>query len=1539
MDISTLKQTIEDALKSSPFSVSGAGLSSTAITTLLTGILGKDELALTGASKKSEDASSITVTGQMTVPVQGLSGLTAAATFSVAGDMAQVAVVLDGLKADWKPSDTFTALQKSLFDNFTYADSKLLMNSQDVPPLPDDFPVPLGYPPYDPATNARIVHGLGLQTTATVGKGVEGLSWLLSGSTWSMEGPIALLDKQPLLVLSSQPGPALHVVGFDIPFALDIASVLVFPTTDTKASPVLTSVVQLRADIQKKIDDSTTLDIPVFTRLGSTQTSVLLIESDLANASHILFDQITKLINGADISGQVPSQFPVLNNIQLDTVELALDTKQKKPVSVSATVSFQDKNNSWSVFNGLLKFRGIAVTFTLVDPGGMNTIETDVVATAVIANGTLEAALSLPDLSFSCQLVGDNPIEIGTIVNDIVGNSITMPKIECTEFRVFGDISGGSYRFQATVTSDWTFNLGSKPFGLTQISLDLSHTTGASASTSGELVGQFTVAGGQLFVSAAYDSTGTGWTFEGGTLGEQSISLTDLTADIASLFGVTFPNNAPQVVLKNLNISFNTVSHDFSFLCLTELTISDVVFDLGVEVSLTQQQKTFKGYLWIGESEFEIDFMSSSQQTVITAKWNNKGEPLGIVDIAKALHLDPPDIPPELDLGLRSASFTYDFTNKTFVLTADSANYGQVAFVAIKVKDEKTQKEQWQFAVALAIDKSINLSDLPLVGKELAKIETISVGDFKIVLASGAIDQTTVGKINALILGTGTGAPQLPDAALQRSVTIAVSLAIGNQSRIPLSVTINTGSSEQLLPALPAAVPAVPTSTGTVMVLDNIEAAAGPGSKVKWFTIQKSFGPVSFEKIGVSYDNGVLWFLLDGSLTLAGLTISLMGMGFGSPLNTFSPHFSLQGLGIDYTNGPLEIGGGMLNIPSSPPIDFEYGGIVVIKTAKFGLSAVGAYASISGTPSMFVFAQYFQPIGGPPYFFLTGLMGGFGYNYTLRIPQQDEVMNFPFVKGINQPDTVGGKGASPLTVLGRILGGDGNPGWVSPQVGQYWLAFGIQFTSFSIVTANALLVAEFGNEFQLALIGLATMRLPQAGPVTYVYVELQLLAVFKPQEGFFGISALLTPNSFVIDPACHLTGGFAFYIWFAGDHEGDFVVTIGGYHPAFSPPAWYPQEPRVGFNWSLDSKVSVSGGAYFALTPSAAMAGGSLQVLFQDGNLKAWFTAYADMLVYWKPFHFIASIGISVGVSYHVKIWFISKTFKVELGASLDLWGPPTGGKVRVSWWIISFTVSFGASRTDDSNPLPWPEFQTLLPKAPDVSKIIVNTGLLREEQDFNDGTSRWVVRPSEFRFSTQSAIPLTQILLGNATDPFKQSDPLNIRLMQKLDLTSKNRVTVTLISTGEVIDLVAAGWAPDVQTGNVPTALWGKPTGNPLQGAQLVPTQMTGITASAPPPSLGSTPGPINIEQDLSYDPLPEKGIMPLETGLPPSGPVPVAGQNVVKMIADGIMSAPVKNNRDAVYAALQALQIAPDTNGSLTELAARAGSLFDAEPLLVNA
>ncbi|GIK07133.1 hypothetical protein Aspvir_002788 [Aspergillus viridinutans] len=92
---------------------------------------------------------------------------------------------------------------------------------------------------------------------------------------------------------------------------------------------------------------------------------------------------------------------------------------------------------------------------------------------------------------------------------------------------------------------------------------------------------------------------------------------------------------------------------------------------------------------------------------------------------------------------------------------------------------------------------------------------------------------------------------------------------------------------------------------------------------------------------------------------------------------------------------------------------------------------------------------------------------------------------------------------------------------------------------------------------------------------------------------------------------------------------GDFVFTLGGYHQAFVIPAGYPNPPRLGISWTLGSNISVSGQAYFAITPKVCMGGGRLHASFSAGPIEAWFDAFADFLINYKPFRFIASADSS----------------------------------------------------------------------------------------------------------------------------------------------------------------------------------------------------------------------------------------------------------------------------------------------------------------------
>lgn len=799
-----------------------------------------------------------------------------------------------------------------------------------------------------------------------------------------------------------------------------------------------------------------------------------------------------------------------------------------------------------------------------------------------------------------------------------------------------------------------------------------------------------------------------------------------------------------------------------------------------------------------------------------------------------------------------------------------------------------------------------------------------------------------------------------------------------------------SGDVEAINPAFSLAVSKViaPSHGLSVQLYD----ADGNGTDTVWIPVQRAFGPLALQRLGIEWpqppdpDDPRLTFLFDANVMLSILQIDLQGLAVGIPLaqpGTLSAYdFGLDGLAVSFESGPLSITGGLIKEYVTVPIDgvdtqvLEYNGAAVVKAASWSLGAIGSYASI-GAPSLFVFAQFNSIIGGPAFFFVTGLCAGFGYNRTITIPGQNDVPKFPLLSGIADPSSIGGANASPAQALAAL--GD----WVQPAQGFNWFAAGVQFTSFELIQSNVVLVVIPTGDFELALLGISRLKLPQQGTKQYAYVELGLKVELKPSQGFFGVSAVISPNSYVITPDCHLTGGFAFYLWFDGDHAGDFVVTVGGYHPAFTKPEWYPDEPRLGFSWQVDDNVSISGQAYFALTPSCVMGGGSLDIQFHDGDLRAWFTAHADFLFHWKPYYFTGSVGVSIGASYRVNLLFCSFTVSVELGADLTIYGPPTGGTVSIDWYVISFSIPFGAGSGSGPGYIAWndPEnggFRALLPQndaspksraallaATDDVPLVnvcttsVATGLMSLMADESvtaaaDG-KRWLVRANSLTFSVETAFPLTVVQgttkSGGTTTLSAPSDPsyfVAIKPMGVGSSTASISSTLTLTLTGpdgnhDLSD--ASAWRFAATTRDVPEALWGSPPGSggsvpppslPQPGELLLPDRLVGLGAIAPivPAPTGPPTFPLD---NLSYAQINagDDDYLPLSNESPVDRqPVPTPGS--LQQIADTIADSAVAKARSGLFAALASLGVNAGANGTTAELAASVDLSYPDAPML---
>jgi hypothetical protein len=422
--------------------------------------------------------------------------------------------------------------------------------------------------------------------------------------------------------------------------------------------------------------------------------------------------------------------------------------------------------------------------------------------------------------------------------------------------------------------------------------------------------------------------------------------------------------------------------------------------------------------------------------------------------------------------------------------------------------------------------------------------------------------------------------PVASDTGLSEGINFTATLDF-NLQQVPMLTSGPSANSQSapnpLLPAQPPRDPQAP-----------------PGIQPVWYTVNKTLGPLSLQRVGAMYDKNTkyAWFMLDCGLNTAILSVGLEGLGIGlditAPTDLSKIRPTLTGLSIDFQSGPVEISGSMRKSGD------EYSGSALIKIEEISLAAFGSYRRLpDGQSSVFLYAVLNDPpLGGPAFFFVTGLAAGFGYNRGFTLPTLDNVTEFPLVKAA----TGGGNDVQLLHTMVEDF---------PAQTGSYWLAAGIKFTSFNQMESFALLTAEFGTRLRFALIGRSTISVPASveGATSgdadskikpLAYAEIVVIASYTPADGVFKIEGKLTSASYLLVPECTLMGGFAFYLW----SDGDFVLTFGGYHPHFDRGSRYPLVDPLGLSFKVGSNLQITAKAYFALTPSAIMAGGRLDALW-----------------------------------------------------------------------------------------------------------------------------------------------------------------------------------------------------------------------------------------------------------------------------------------------------------------------------------------------------
>ncbi|MCE3285525.1 MAG: putative transcriptional activator SRCAP-like protein, partial [Steroidobacteraceae bacterium] len=600
----------------------------------------------------------------------------------------------------------------------------------------------------------------------------------------------------------------------------------------------------------------------------------------------------------------------------------------------------------------------------------------------------------------------------------------------------------------------------------------------------------------------------------------------------------------------------------------------------------------------------------------------------------------------------------------------------------------------------------------------------------------------------------------------------------------------------------------------------QVSLTAGEGTGPWWIAIRKGFGPLYLEQVGfgTATPQGRLErisLLMDGAVSMFGLTCAVDDLQityFAANEDFFNPsnwQVDLAGLAVSADIAGVSIAGGLLKQTTSQGI--EYLGMLLGRFAVYGLTVYGGYGEgeVDGQKftAFFAIGAVNGPIGGPPAFFLTGIGGGFGINRKLVLPTDlSNFGDYPLIQALDIAATP----SDPMTQL-RALGS-----YFPMQKGTFWFAAGLSFNSFALVDGIAAVGVQIGDGLDISLLGLARMALPRP-QVALVSIELALLVRFSSREGVLWVQGQLTDNSWLLYPDIKLTGGFAYVIWFKGEKTGEFVLTMGGYHPDFHRDG-YPVVPRLGLRWSIGSNIVIKAGGYFALTSEALMAGGDFEASASLGPGWAEVKFGAHGIVFFDPFHYdvMAYARIAAGVT--VDTWLFGEvTFSISRGARIHVLGPDFRGSVTFDVGPVELTFEFGGAAQEQRQPIAAHDFIAKYLEAADSGKarphaLMTNTGVLpaKGEQSTPDGSSaRPFVVVVEFSMTFASTVPATQVTrTGAGQSSFAPSRALGVAPMEVADVSPTIVITWRRGGADQPYPFVDAARP----FGRFPVGVWGLP-------------------------------------------------------------------------------------------------------------------------------
>ena len=417
---------------------------------------------------------------------------------------------------------------------------------------------------------------------------------------------------------------------------------------------------------------------------------------------------------------------------------------------------------------------------------------------------------------------------------------------------------------------------------------------------------------------------------------------------------------------------------------------------------------------------------------------------------------------------------------------------------------------------------------------------------------------------------------------------------------------------------------------------------------------------------------------LHGAIQRVGLKVSIDRAG--ARLAFRAP----DGVGLSIDAGVVS-GGGFLFIDEAHG---QYAGGLQLNIEMLTLTAIGLLNTrmpdgspipgplgLPGFSLLIIITADFPPIQLGFGFTLNGVGGLLGLNRTINVPalragardRALDTMMFPPDPVTNAARIVRTLSAVfPVAVDRFVIGPMVRLAWGTPP----------------ILTLDLAILIEIPAPIVIALLGRIRLALPRDDESAVVRINLDVIGILDFGAGEVSIDAGLYDSTVA---GFALTGQMALRARWKRDPT--FALAIGGFHPAFKPPAGFPSLERMAISLATGDNPRLRLEAYMAVTSNTVQFGSRIDFHAEAAGCAADAMLAFDALIYLSPFGLQADIAGMAAITFEGAV-----ICAVNLAISLS--GPSpwhVWGRAEVQILFIQATISFDARIGLANSPSPAP--------------------------------------------------------------------------------------------------------------------------------------------------------------------------------------------------------------------------------------------------------